>query len=495
MTGVAPSPPAGVRTARPAGILGPVETQAGLSGARLPIDAAARLLGTTVSALRHYDDRGLVRPAGRAGGRRWYGRAELRELALLRAARDTGLPLEGIAALLDPDRRDTIADRLAELDRLGARAAIVRTVLAHVRDCPAANPWRDCPALTGALDALLDGAPLPDLGGSHPGPAADTDGRHEVAVLVRPGVLPMELGLVHQLLGGARSAAGDPLYRVRTCAPVPGTVRTDGDFAIVVDHGPEILAGAGTVVVLAAHAPHDEDPDVLDGGLGAALASIGPDTRIVSICTAAFALARAGLLDGRRATTHWLSAERLRSRFPQVQVEPDVLYVDEGRILTAAGEASGIDLCLHLIRRDFGAAVANEVARRTVVPPYREGGQAQYVARPVTPERTGTGTAGLREWMLDRLDRPLSLDELAARLHVSVRTLTRRFRAETGLSPLEWLLRQRVERARELLELGDLSIERIADRCGFGTATALRRHFAAQLGVPPAAYRRTFCGS
>ncbi|WP_425563648.1 GlxA family transcriptional regulator [Pseudonocardia kongjuensis] len=305
----------------------------------------------------------------------------------------------------------------------------------------------------------------------------------------------MELGLVHQLLGGARSAAGDPLYRVRTCAPVPGTVRTDGDFAIVVDHGPEILAGAGTVVVLAAHAPHDEDPDVLDGGLGAALASIGPDTRIVSICTAAFALARAGLLDGRRATTHWLSAERLRSRFPQVQVEPDVLYVDEGRILTAAGEASGIDLCLHLIRRDFGAAVANEVARRTVVPPYREGGQAQYVARPVTPERTGTGTAGLREWMLDRLDRPLSLDELAARLHVSVRTLTRRFRAETGLSPLEWLLRQRVERARELLELGDLSIERIADRCGFGTATALRRHFAAQLGVPPAAYRRTFCGS
>ncbi|WP_232021672.1 MULTISPECIES: GlxA family transcriptional regulator [Pseudonocardia] len=305
----------------------------------------------------------------------------------------------------------------------------------------------------------------------------------------------MELGLVHQLLGGARSAAGDPLYRVRTCALAPGPVSTDGDFGIVVGHGPEILATAGTVVVLGSHAPNDEGPEVLDGGLGAALASIGPDTRIVSICTAAFALAAAGLLDGRRATTHWLSADRFRSRFPQVEVDPGVLYVDEGRILTAAGEAAGIDLCLHLIRRDFGAAVANDVARRTVVPPYREGGQAQYVARPVAPVGSGTGTAGLRAWMLERLDRPLSLDELAARLHVSVRTLTRRFREETGLSPLEWLLRQRVERARELLELGDQSIERIAVRCGFGTATALRRHFTAQLGVAPAAYRRTFCGS
>jgi transcriptional regulator GlxA family with amidase domain len=317
--------------------------------------------------------------------------------------------------------------------------------------------------------------------------------RHEVAVLVRPGVRPMELGLVHQILGGARSADGEPLYRVRTCALHPGTVPTDADFRVVVEHGPELLARADTVVVLATQDDH-EPSVVADPGLGTALASLRPGTRLASICTAAFPLAEAGLLDGRRATTHWLSAEAFRCRFPRVDLDPAVLYVDEGEVLTAAGEASGIDLCLYLVRRDFGAAVANDVARRTVVPPYREGGQAQYIPRPVADDGPGTGTAAARERMLADLARPWTLAELAASLHVGVRTLTRRFREETGQSPLGWLLRRRVERARELLESTDLPVGRIADEVGFGTATALRRHVCRELGVPPLHYRRTFRG-
>lgn len=484
--------------------------QADSNASLVPIDEAARMLGMTASALRYYDDRGLVRPPVRARGRRWYGRTELRGLALLRIAQQIGIPLDAVAVLLDPPGprwRDGVEERLAELDRLTARAGAARSFLQHTRECPSDDPLRECPNMIGALDALLEGTTVEELArdrapkaaaGTHAHPGVpvseDRDGRHEVAVIVRPGVRAMELGLVHQILGGARSAGGAPLYRVRSCALRPGQVPTDTDFAVTVEHGPEILATAGTVVLLGTHDDH-ENPHVLDAGLGAALAGIRPGTRIASICTAAFPLAAAGLLDGLRATTHWLSVDHFRSRFPQVELDPDVLYVDEGRVLTAAGEASGIDLCLHLVRRDFGAAVANDIARRTVVPPYREGGQAQYIARPVTPEGAGTGTAALREWMLDHLDRAHSLDELAGRLHVGVRTLTRRFRAETGLSPLEWLLRQRIEQARELLETTTLPVEAIAGRCGFGSATALRQHFTAQVGVAPRAYRRTFGGS
>jgi transcriptional regulator GlxA family with amidase domain len=318
------------------------------------------------------------------------------------------------------------------------------------------------------------------------------DGRHRVAVLVRHGLLPIELGIPHRLLGRAKTAAGALLYEVVTCTPRPGAVRTDADFTVNVPHGPEALAEADTVIVPAAH---ETDETYTTGRLPApladALARVRPDARIASICTGAFVLAAAGLLDGRRATTHWAACDHFRSLYPKVLLEPDVLYTEDGRIYTSAGVASGIDLCLHLVRQDFGAAVANSVARRTVVPPHREGGQAQYVERPVpgTPEQS---TAEARAWALERLDRPLTLRELAARQSMSVRTFTRRFRAETGVSPQRWLIQQRVARARHLLESSDLPVDRVAREAGFGTAASLRQHLHAALGVSPTAYRRTF---
>ncbi|MFC9974717.1 GlxA family transcriptional regulator [Spirillospora sp. NPDC127200] len=332
------------------------------------------------------------------------------------------------------------------------------------------------------------------------------DGRHRVAVLVRHGALPMELGLVHQLFGTAESAAGERLYQVVSCAPEPGAVRTDADFAVLVEHGLAAVAEADTVVVVASH-EHDEreEPegpegfgDGADGRVEAALpaallAAHGRGARIAAICTGAFVLAAAGLLEGRRATTHWRSAESFRRRFPSVRLDPDVLYVDEGTVLTSAGEAAGVDLCLHMIRCDHGAAAAAHVARRTVVPPYREGGQAQYVPRPV-PEEGASSTGAARAWALERLERPVSLRELAARSSMSVRTFTRRFRQETGMSPGRWLARQRVERARELLEDSDLPVERVAELAGFGSAASLRAHLQEALGVSPSGYRATFRG-
>ncbi|WP_438486926.1 GlxA family transcriptional regulator [Streptomyces sp. S186] len=320
---------------------------------------------------------------------------------------------------------------------------------------------------------------------------------HRVAVLVRPGMLPIEVGIVHRIFGEARSASGEPLYELVTCALEPGEVSTDTDFTVNVAHGPEVLATADTVVLPASSGDYDAGAEQREGRLSPsmadALARIRPGTRIASICTGAFVLAAAGLLDGRRATTHWRSVDDFRRMFPQVEVDAEVLYTDEGEVLTAAGVASGIDLCLHMVRGDHGAAVANDVARRTVVPPHREGGQAQYVQRPVPePQVSSTGVA--RAWALEHLDRPLSLRELAAREAMSVRTFTRRFREEVGMSPVRWLTRQRVERARQLLEESELTVDRIAAESGFGTAASLRQHFQAALGVSPRAYRATFRG-
>ncbi|MER7048997.1 GlxA family transcriptional regulator [Streptomyces jumonjinensis] len=323
-------------------------------------------------------------------------------------------------------------------------------------------------------------------------PSERTSRAHRVVVLALPGVIPFELSIPHRIFGRAFSPAGDPLYTVVTCTSVPGLVPTEADFEVYVEHGPETLATADTVLVPAAY-----EPDVLfrDGRLPGPLAEIfariRPGTRMASICTGGFYLAAAGYLDGRPATTHWSWAERFQRLFPSVRVDPDVLYVDDGDVLTSAGVAAGIDLCLHLVRRDHGSAIANDVARRSVVPPHRDGGQAQYVRRPV-PEPQLATTSAARGWALGRLHQPIQLRDLAEQESMSVRTFTRRFREEVGVSPGQWLTQQRVERARQLLESTDLSVDEVARSAGFGTAQSMRQHLQSALGVPPTTYRRTF---
>ncbi|GAA2436489.1 GlxA family transcriptional regulator [Streptomyces glaucus] len=331
--------------------------------------------------------------------------------------------------------------------------------------------------------------------GSGPAPAADGPAHrpHRVVVLALDGLLPFELGIPHRIFGRPRDDRGRPLYEVVTCSVrPPGPVVTDADFTIHVDHGPEALATADTVVVPASYELGPVFTEgVLTGELAAALARIRPGTRLASICTGVYVLAAAGYLDGRPATTHWAEAERLQRLFPRIRVDPDVLFIDDGDVLTSAGVAAGIDLCLHIVRRDHGTAVANEVARRTVVPPHRDGGQAQYVERPVPdPQQASTATA--RAWALGRLHEPIQLRDLAEQEAMSVRTFTRRFREEVGVSPGQWLTRQRVERARHLLESTDLSVDQVAREAGFGTAQSMRQHLQAALGVTPTAYRRTF---
>ena len=315
---------------------------------------------------------------------------------------------------------------------------------------------------------------------------------HRVAVLALHGLLPFELGIPHRIFGRAKDSAGRPLYEIVTCAPVAGRVRTDADFAVDVEHGPEALATADTVVVPASWelGPVYEEGRLTDE-LAAALAHIRPGARLVSICTGGYVLAAAGYLDGRRATTHWASAEHFQRLFPAVEVDADVLFVDDGDVLTSAGVAAGLDLCLHIVRKDHGTAVANEVARRTVVPPHRDGGQAQYIARPV-PEAGAATTTSARAWALAHLHEPIQLRDLAVREAMSVRTFTRRFREEVGVSPGQWLTQQRVERARHLLESTDLPVDQVARDAGFGTPQSLRVHLQTAIGVTPTAYRRTF---
>lgn len=317
--------------------------------------------------------------------------------------------------------------------------------------------------------------------------------RHRVVVLAMDGLLPFELGIPQRIFGLARTAKGRQLYEVVTCSiRPPGRVATDADFAVLVDNGPEALATADTVVVPASYelGPVFEE-GVLTDELAAALGHIRPGTRLVSICTGGYVLAAAGYLDGRPATTHWAHAEHFQQLFPKIKVDADVLFVDDGDVLTSAGVASGIDLCVHLVRRDHGSAVANDVARRTVVPPYRDGGQAQYIRRPVPEPQVATTTAA-RAWALARLHEPIQLRDMAEQESMSVRTFTRRFREEAGISPGQWLAQQRVERARHLLESTELSIDQVAHDAGFGTAQSMRQHLQTALGVTPTAYRRTF---
>ncbi|MGX1273807.1 GlxA family transcriptional regulator [Streptomyces phaeoluteigriseus] len=305
-----------------------------------------------------------------------------------------------------------------------------------------------------------------------------------VVVLALDGVYPFELGMPSRILGAA-----DGRYEVLTCTVDGLPVRTDADFTIGVAHGPEVLETAGTVVI--APVTSSRVTAGLSDEVAAALARIRPGTRLVSICTGAFVLAAAGLLDGRRATTHWQLADEFRRMFPHVDLDPDVLFVDDDPVLTSAGAASGVDVCLHLIRKDHGSGLANTVARRCVVPPFRDGGQAQYIERPV-PEAGATSTAATRAWALRRLGEPLTLADLAAHARMSLRTFARRFQEEVGLSPGRWLIQQRVAHARHLLESTDLTVDQVAGRVGFATGASLRQHLHAAIGVSPQAYRKTF---
>jgi transcriptional regulator GlxA family with amidase domain len=308
----------------------------------------------------------------------------------------------------------------------------------------------------------------------------DSRQMHQVAVLALESVVAFDLATPAQVFRGP--------YGFELCAVRGGPVATSTGFAVVADHGLEALARADTVIV-PGYDTIDRPPPA--PALEALRAAHARGARMVSICTGAFALAHAGLLDGRRATTHWRYAAQLAERFPAVDVDPDVLYVDEGDVLTSAGVAAGIDLCLHIVRRDHGSEVANAAARRCVVPPWRDGGQAQFIQRTLPPP-DGASTSTARAWALGRLHEPLDLAAMAAHARMSVRSFTRRFRHETGLSPSQWLTGQRVEHARLLLETTDLAIDEVARQAGFGTSVSLRQHLHAAVGVAPLAYRRTF---
>ncbi|WP_084962755.1 helix-turn-helix domain-containing protein [Thermoactinospora rubra] len=308
----------------------------------------------------------------------------------------------------------------------------------------------------------------------------------KVALAVTDGMLHFELAVAYEVFGGDWTDAPDPWYEVVVCGP--RAARTGGGFRLDPDCGLDQLARADTVIV-PAWADVDEDPpaDLVD----AVRAAHEAGARVASLCTGAFVLAAAGLLDGRRATTHWAHAETLAARYPRVEVDPAVLYVDNGSVLTSAGKAAALDLCLHLVRRDHGSAVANALARRLVVPPHRAGGQAQFVTTPI-PDQPDHPLGRLFPWVLERLDQPLTVEALARQANMSSRNLARHFRAMTGTTPLQWLLTQRIRRAQELLETTDDSVEAIAEATGMGTATTLRRHFNRTVGVSPDTYRRTF---
>jgi AraC family transcriptional activator FtrA len=282
---------------------------------------------------------------------------------------------------------------------------------------------------------------------------------------------------------------GRPLYEFVACAPEPGAVSTTTGFSIAGAAGLEAIAEADTVIVPGYRAVFDPPPPAAVDALRAAAAR---GARLASICTGAFALAHAGLLDGRRATTHWFAAAELATRFPAIDVDPDVLYVDEGRILTSAGLTAGIDLCLYLVRADHGETIGSQVARAMVASPHRAGGQAQFIERALPAGPDSGSLEAVRAWALDHLTEPLDVATLAARAAVSPRTFARRFVAETGTTPLKWLHTQRVLEARRLLEHTDLPIEQVAAHSGFGSAPSLREHFRRATQTTPTAYRRAF---
>jgi transcriptional regulator GlxA family with amidase domain len=312
-----------------------------------------------------------------------------------------------------------------------------------------------------------------------------------VAMIVVPNFSVFEFATAFEVFGIDRSARGNgvPAFDFRVCTPAPGDVPMKSGLSMHVGLGLEAAVDADLVIMI----PFGRDEDVPESVLDALRDAHARGSWVMSICSGAFALARAGLLDGRRCTTHWHYSHELASRYPAALVDEDVLYVEDSRIITSAGTAAGIDACLHLVRVEFGANVAASIARDMVVPPHRDGGQAQFIDRPI-PRCGSEPMEELLQWMVRHLGEDHSVNELAARVHMSPRTFARRFRSETGATPAAWLNSQRVLRAQELLETTDLNIDEIARESGFGHSVLLRHHFAKVLDTSPQSYRRTFRG-
>jgi len=314
-----------------------------------------------------------------------------------------------------------------------------------------------------------------------------------VVALLYDGLCAFEFSCAAEVFGLSRPELGPDWYRFETCAAKGRSVRGQYGMRMQAAGGLDRLLAAGTIVIPGWQGVDVPVPPPVLDTLRQAHAR---GARLLSICSGAFVLAATGLLDGRRATTHWRYAEELRRRYPKIQVDPNVLYVDEGGVLTSAGSAAGLDLCLHLVRRDYGPAVANHVARRLVISPHRDGGQAQFLERPVESRERASRERQPLSALLDkirrRLGEPLRIGELARLAAMSERTFMRRFRATTGLSPADWITRARVDAARELLENTALSIDQIAERCGLGTPTTLRHHFRKKVGLSPTQYRNGF---
>jgi AraC family transcriptional activator FtrA len=310
-----------------------------------------------------------------------------------------------------------------------------------------------------------------------------------VSVLAFEGMSVFETGIVTEVFGLPRPEFDVPWYELTLCAERPGPVRVIGGASLHTPHGLDDFAAADTVIVPGVSDVRVDPSQELVAALRQAHER---GARVMSICSGAFALAAAGLLDGRRATTHWRYAERLRRRYPAVDVDPDVLYVDGGDVLTSAGSAAGLDLCLHVVRRDFGAAIANAVARRLVIQPHRDGGQAQFVEAPVAEDPDDDRVAGSMAWALANLTAAITVETLARRAHMSPRTYLRHFARATGTSPIRWLVNQRVQASLALLETTQAPVEEVARAVGFDTPVTYRHHFGQTMKTSPSAYRRAF---
>ena len=315
--------------------------------------------------------------------------------------------------------------------------------------------------------------------------------QHLIAVVAFDRISPFHLAVPCVVFGDAQPAGG-AAYQLRVCAAESGPLRTTAGFSLAVEHGLEALAEADTIIVPSWRDPAERPPPAL---LEALIAADRRGARLVGLCLGAYVLAEAGLLAGRRATTHWAYASDFSQRYPAVDLDPDVLYVDDGNILTSAGTAAGIDCCLHMLRQQFGAESANRVARRLVVPPHRQGGQAQFIEQPLPATAHDSRLAGLLDWVRANLQVPHTLDSLAARSLMSRRSFTRHFRALTGSTVGHWLLSERLALCQRLLESSEQPVERIALLAGFGSPVSLRHHFRQAFGVSPQAWRQTFRGN